>query len=87
MQGTLEHRRRRAQFRATHRGTKEMDFLLGRYATAQPETMDDPELSEFEQFMAIADPELPKWLIEPGTIGDSAFAPLVERIRAFHGAD
>ena len=30
----LEIRRRRAAYRAHHRGTKEMDWLVGRYADA-----------------------------------------------------
>ena len=28
-------RRRRAAYRASHRGTKEMDLILGRYAVAR----------------------------------------------------
>ena len=35
----LAMRRRRALYRATHRGSKELDFLLGRYAEQTVETM------------------------------------------------
>ena len=34
MPDDLEMRRRRAAYRASHRGTKEMDIILGRYAEA-----------------------------------------------------
>ena len=32
MTDDVETRRRRAAYRASHRGTKEMDWMLGRYA-------------------------------------------------------
>ena len=48
----LEIRRRRARFRAEHRGTKEMDWLLGRFAQAMLPQMDDEALEEFEQLLS-----------------------------------
>ncbi len=83
---SLEDRRRRALYRATHRGTKEMDWLLGRYAEARVSTMDDPELLELEDFIMVPDPDLQGWLLE-GTPADQPYVPLVARIRAFHGLD
>ena len=41
----LGMRRRRALWRATHRGSKEMDFLLGRFAERAVETMDVAEIA------------------------------------------
>ncbi|TMJ66522.1 MAG: succinate dehydrogenase assembly factor 2, partial [Alphaproteobacteria bacterium] len=34
MTDDVERRRRRAVYRACHRGTKEMDWILGRFAQA-----------------------------------------------------
>ena len=51
MQSMLDERRRRAAYRATHRGTKEMDWLLGRYAEAHLASMPDAELDEFERLI------------------------------------
>jgi antitoxin CptB len=81
----LDVRRRRAAYRAAHRGTKEMDWLLGRYAEARLAAMTECQLTEFEQLLAIADPDLQGWLIEPAAQSDRAFAALVADIRAFHG--
>ncbi|MFM9939602.1 MAG: succinate dehydrogenase assembly factor 2 [Hyphomicrobiaceae bacterium] len=81
----LEERRRRALYRAKHRGTKEMDFLLGRYAEARLAAMDEPEMDEFEQFLALPDPSLQVWLMTGEGFDRSAFTPLIARIRAFHG--
>ncbi len=83
----LDIRRRRARFRATHRGTKEMDWLLGRYAEAKLPAMDAASLDAFEQFLSISDPDLNAWILNPDTIGDRAFGPLIFAVREFHGLD
>lgn len=82
----IDVRRRRAIFRANHRGTKEMDWMIGKFADAVIGDMDEAALGEFEQFLAISDPELQKWLLE-GLPMSGDFAPLVHRIRNFHGLD
>jgi len=46
---SLEERRRRAHYRAAHRGTREMDWLLGRYAEAVAPAMSQADLMDFER--------------------------------------
>jgi antitoxin CptB len=81
----LDQRRRRAAYRALHRGTKEMDWLLGRYAEARLAGMEEAELAEFERLIALPDPELQGWIMTGGLAPTSELHGLVERIRAFHG--
>jgi antitoxin CptB len=81
----LETRRRRALYRATHRGTKEMDWLLGRYAEARLSTAEEGEVAELERLMALPDPDLQHWILDGGDIGSTELAPLIGRIRTFHG--
>ena len=81
----LEIRRRRALYRAQHRGTKEMDWLLGRYAEDRLPAMSADDLTAFERMIAIPDPDLNAWLFDPNGMGDSEFAPWVAAIRSFHG--
>ena len=52
MTDDLEIRRRRAAYRASHRGTKELDIVLGRYAAARLAAMTEDELGRFERFLA-----------------------------------
>lgn len=85
MSEALDVRRRRATWRAGHRGTKEMDLLLGRYAERAVPGMSDDALTRFEQFLALPDPELQKWLLNPDGSPQSDFARLVREVRAFHG--
>jgi antitoxin CptB len=87
MTDDLDVRRRRAAFRATHRGTKELDALIGRFATAHLPLMEGARLATFEQFLAVADPTLQNWIFGKEAISGSAFADLVGEIRAFHGLD
>lgn len=83
----LDTRRRRAAYRANYRGTKEMDWLLGKFAAATLCAMDADGLSRFEQFLALPDPELNAWLLDPARITGLEFAELVADVRAFHGLD
>ncbi len=81
----LTVRRRRAAYRAAHRGTKEMDALVGRYADAHLHAWAEPELSLFERFLALPDPMLQDWILNPANVPDDAYMKLVCDIRKFHG--
>ena len=84
----LDVRRRRAAYRATHRGTKEMDILMSRFADANLPAMGDAELTRFERLLALPDPELQKWILEPqpgAAMAGHELADLVLAVRSFHG--
>ncbi|MEO1282729.1 MAG: succinate dehydrogenase assembly factor 2 [Pseudomonadota bacterium] len=85
MDNDLTTRRRRAAYRAAHRGTKEMDHLMGRYADAHLENMDEEMLTRFEQLMAIPDPELQAWLLAPAMPEGTTFEHMIADMRRFHG--
>ena len=50
----LDPRRRRLLFRSWHRGIREMDLVLGRFADAHIATLSVPELDEYERAVAKA---------------------------------
>jgi len=85
MSTDIETRKRRAAYRSAHRGTKELDHLVGRYADAHLAAMGEDDLTRFEAFLAIADPEIQKWLLAPSMPQGTDFAELVADIRRFHG--
>lgn len=87
MQGDLETRRRRAVYRAAHRGTKEMDILLGKYANEMLPAMNDPELAEFEDLLSLPDTDLQRWILRPGETVDPAWGAWVGKIKRFHRLD
>jgi antitoxin CptB len=84
MMSALEERRRRAQYRAAHRGTLEMDWLLGRFAAAALPAMSSADLERFEGLLALPDPDLHAWITAGEGIGISDYATLIAEIRTFH---
>lgn len=84
MTADLDICRRRAAYRASHRGTKEMDWLLGRFAAARLDQMGENDLAEFEALLSAPDPELQHWIMDAAAIPDDRYAGLVRELRAFH---
>lgn len=86
MHHDLQTRRRRAAYRAAHRGTKEMDIILGRYAEGHLDSMSDVELGTFERFLELPDPVLTHWFAE-GAVPSEAeeFASLLVALRTHFG--
>ena len=62
MNNELEYRRKRLRFRAWHRGTKEADLLLGPFADARLDSLDEEGLARFEALLARHDPEIMDWV-------------------------
>src|SRR3546814_6803299 len=57
-----EIRRKRLRFQSWHRGTKESDLILGRFADRYLETFDAAELSAYERLLDYPDPEIFDWV-------------------------
>ena len=49
-------------FRAWHRGIREMDLVLGRFADRQLAVLSEIELSEFETWLDIPDQQIFAWV-------------------------
>ena len=81
----IDTRRRRASYRAHHRGTKEMDWLVGRFADAHLDAIEGERLATFERFLALPDPELQKWILDANAPQTPEFTELIRQIRVFHG--
>ena len=83
----LDDRRKRLLFRCWHRGTREMDLILGRFADAEIAGLTDQELAELEHLIEVPDPDLYAALA-----GDTPLAPeyasgVFDRIKAFRAVD
>lgn len=60
----IDDRRKKLVFRAWHRGTREMDLLLGSFADAHVQGFDAAQLDAFERLLACQDPDLYDWKCE-----------------------
>jgi antitoxin CptB len=58
----LDPRRRRLLFRCWHRGIREMDLVLGRFADAQLASLNDSELDEVERWLDVPDQQIFAWV-------------------------
>ena len=81
----LDLRRRRCLFRAEHRGTREMDWLLGKFAAATLPGVDAAGMAFWEEFVLLPDPQLYDWIMGAQPAADELAAHAVEAIRTFHG--
>jgi antitoxin CptB len=77
----LEHRRRRAVWRAGHRGMKELDLVLGAYARAHVPGMDDDALAHFESILAEADTDLFDWVMGRAPVPAHYQGPVIEALK------
>lgn len=83
----LDPRRKRLLFRCWHRGTREMDLLLGRFADAHIGDLSEAEVGQLEQLIEAADPDLYAALTGATVPGPDIAGPMFERIRAFRPAE
>jgi antitoxin CptB len=81
----LAMRRRRALYRATHRGSKELDFLLGRFAEQEVGRMSMAEIGILERLIEAPDPDIAASLFDGQSLGEPELDELMGRLRRFHG--
>jgi len=82
----LDQRRRKLLFRSWHRGTREMDLIMGRFADATIERLAEEEIGEFERLIEAPDPELLAWITGEAEVPPDYDTALFRRLRDFsHG--
>jgi antitoxin CptB len=79
----LDPRRRKLLFRAWHRGIREMDLIMGRFADASIDGLNEVELVEFEQLMDLPDQQLLAWITGEAEVPSAHDGPLFRRLRQF----
>jgi antitoxin CptB len=82
----LDDRRRKLLFRSWHRGTREMDLILGHFADTALSGLTQSEVDEYERLMDAPDPDLYAWITGEQPTPPAHDTDLLRRIRAFHGA-
>jgi antitoxin CptB len=85
--GGLDDRRKRLLFRCWHRGIREMDLILGRFADAEIANLSEQELAELERLIEIPDPDLYAALTGDRPLAPEDAGALFERIKSFRAVD
>jgi antitoxin CptB len=80
----LDVRRRKLLFRSWHRGMREMDLIMGRFADAALAQLTPAELADFEQLMEVPDRELLAWVTGEAAVPADHDPALFRRLRDFN---
>ena len=83
----LDVRRRKILFRAWHRGMREMDLIMGRFADAQIGNLSEEELDEFERLIEVLDRDLLSWVTGEAEVPENYDSDVFRRLKAFHQHD
>ncbi len=78
---SLDVRRRRLLYRATHRGTYENDILLGGFARRHAATLAESELAALEVLLELPENALGDWLTGRLPIPPEVDSPMLRRVR------
>ena len=82
----MDDRRKRLLYRATHRGTKETDFIIGGFFTEWAERLSDDQLSEAEALLEESDIDLYVWVIGREPIPERWQSGLFSEVVAYYRA-
>ena len=80
----LDERRRRILYRAWHRGIREMDLIMGRFADAEIGTLTEAELDAFEALIEVPDRDLFRWITGEDETPSNYDTAVFGRLKAFH---
>jgi antitoxin CptB len=83
----LDVRRRKVLFRAWHRGMRETDLILGRFADAAIADLSDTELDDFELLLEVPDRDVLAWLMGEASVPAEFDTPFFGKLCAFHRQD
>lgn len=79
----LTERLKKIKYRAHHRGTQEMDIILGGFVDQNVSQMNEVELDQLEELMAEQDVDLLNWITGASPIDEAPHKDLLQRIAAF----
>jgi antitoxin CptB len=79
----LDARRKQLLYRSWHRGTREMDLIMGRFADAMIGTLTDTELDAFERLSDEPEPDIYAWITGERPVAPEHDTALFHKLRHF----
>lgn len=82
----LANLRKRLIFRSWHRGTREMDLIMGRFAEAAVPGMSEADLGAYTRLLEESDPDIYDWLCGRQPIPESSDSAVLRLLidHSFH---
>ena len=84
MTDQLDVDRKRLKFRSWHRGTREMDLLLGRFADGSLDAFDAEGLRVYAALLEQPDPDIYDWVTGREECPSGVLRPLIAALAEFH---
>lgn len=81
---TIAVRKRRVRFRCWHRGTKELDLLMGPFVDRFLAEMTVAQLDQLEHLLTIPDLDLYNWITKRNPVPAEANCDVLELIIKFY---
>lgn len=81
----MDQYRKRLLYKATHRGMKESDTLIGGFAKARLKALSDVQLSSFDDLLDEEDNDLLNWIMEREDPPEWIDSQLLKQIIVFKG--
>ena len=82
-----ERHLKRLKFRSWHRGTRELDLLLGPFADGHLDGLSAAELAEYEVLLMQPDPDVYNWILGQDEPPPGVAQGVLRLIRHFHKTD
>lgn len=76
----IETWRKRLIFRSWHRGTREMDLLMGSFADKYVPDFTEEELAQYEELLQTPDPDVYDWISRRTTPPANIMNPVMEKL-------
>jgi antitoxin CptB len=75
--------RKRLLYRAMHRGFKEADIVVGRFAAENLAAMSEAEEAEFARLLDVPDQDLYAWIIGREEAPENYRGPVLDKMKRF----
>ena len=79
-----DSRLKRLRFRASHRGTREADMMIGDFCERHAESWTETEMDWFESLLEEQDVDIMAWAIGTAQPPKRFHGPIMERLRALN---
>lgn len=84
---TLEEKRKQLIFRSWHRGTREMDMIMGRFADAHMADFDEGEIRLYEELLQVPDPDIYEWVCRRSDVPANLRSDVTDKLLEYHAYD
>ncbi len=80
---TIEVRRKRLRYQSWHRGTKEIDLMLGRFADTMLARLTAEQLDRYETLLANPDPDIYLWISGGEAVPEAFDSDVMKMLKNF----